>query len=97
MRAVVASAHFFSRRFEDACLWAEKAIQDRPSYPFANIIYPAARALMGDLEEARNGVARLRALDPALRVSSLREFYPLRVADDLALWSDGLRKAGLPE
>jgi TolB-like protein/Tfp pilus assembly protein PilF len=97
MRAVTASAHFFAGRFSEAAAWAEKAIRDRPSYPFANIIYPASKALLGEMEDARAATARLRKLDPTLRISSLRELYPLRREADFVLWSDGLRKAGLPE
>jgi TolB-like protein/Tfp pilus assembly protein PilF len=97
MRAVAASAHFFSGRYGEAAAWAEKAIRDRPSYPFANIIYPASKALLGDMEDARLATARLRKLDPALRISSLRHLYPLRREKDFVIWADGLRKAGLPE
>jgi hypothetical protein len=40
---------------------------------------------------------RLRALDPALRLSNLRDFLPFRREQDFALWAEGLRLAGLPE
>ena len=36
-------------------------------------------------------------LDPTLRVSSLAEWLPIRRQQDLAIFSDGLRQAGLPE
>ena len=39
----------------------------------------------------------LRQLDPALRVSNLKDWIPLRRPEDFAKWADGLRKAGLPE
>jgi TolB-like protein/Tfp pilus assembly protein PilF len=97
MRAVTASAHFFAGRYSEAATWADKAIRDRPSYPFANLIYPASKALMGQLEDARQGVARLRELDPELRISSLRHLYPLRRTQDFVIWEDGLRRAGLPD
>ena len=97
MRAVTASAHFFAGRYSEAATWAEKAIRDRPSYPFANIIYPASKALLGNLEDARHATAQLRKLDPALRISSLRHLYPLRREEDFVIWADGLRKAGMPE
>jgi len=49
------------------------------------------------LVEAEQALARLRHLDPALRVSNLTEVFPLRRPEDLAKFADGLRKAGLPE
>jgi hypothetical protein len=39
----------------------------------------------------------LRELDPALRVSNLADWLPIRRPEDLATFADGLRKAGLPE
>jgi hypothetical protein len=42
-------------------------------------------------------LARLRQLDPMLRLSNLREQMPFRRAEDLARLMDGLRKAGLPD
>jgi len=40
----------------------------------------------------------LRQLDPALRASNLRFILgPYRRPEDLARWTEGLRKAGLPE
>jgi hypothetical protein len=40
---------------------------------------------------------RLSQLDPGLRVSNLKDWVPIRRPEDFAKWSDGLRKAGLPE
>jgi len=43
-------------------------------------------------------MARLRQLDPVLRISNLSDVAaPLRRPEDLAKWEEGLRKAGLPE
>ena len=42
-------------------------------------------------------MARLRQLDPALRISNLKDLIPLRRPEDLARLAEGLRKAGLPE
>ena len=40
---------------------------------------------------------RLRQLDPALRIANLDDWLPLRRAEDIARFTDGLRRAGLPE
>ena len=42
-------------------------------------------------------MARLRRIDPALRISNLLEAFPIRRPEDLARFADGLRRAGLPE
>ena len=42
-------------------------------------------------------MARLRQLDPALKVSNLSDVIPVRRAEDLTKFAEGLRKAGLPE
>jgi hypothetical protein len=39
----------------------------------------------------------MRQCDPALRISSLSELIPFRRALDLARWTEGLQKAGLPD
>ncbi len=92
-----AHAHFFAGRYEDAASWAERALQDHPDYQLSLRIFVAANALAGRLEVAQQAAKRLRELDPALRISSLGDRFPLRRAEDLAKFADGLRKAGLPE
>ena len=42
-------------------------------------------------------MARLREVDPALQISNLQDLTPLQRPQDVALYAEGLRKAGLPE
>jgi hypothetical protein len=43
-------------------------------------------------------MARLREIDPGLRLSNLAGLAPpFRQPEDLARWTEGLRKAGLPK
>jgi hypothetical protein len=50
------------------------------------------------LEEARNALERLQKLDPALRISNLEdELGPYDRPQDIALYLEGLRAAGLPD
>jgi hypothetical protein len=39
----------------------------------------------------------LRKLDPSLRMANLKGLFPIRRSEDFAKWSEGLRKAGLPD
>ena len=59
-------------------------------------IIAASHALAGRMDEARRRGAHPR-LDPTLRISNLQDWLPFRRPEDLALFADGLRKAGLPE
>ena len=60
-------------------------------------IIAASHALAGRIDEAQRAMRRLRALDPAIRASNLRDWLPIRRPQDLAILAGGLRKAGLPE
>jgi hypothetical protein len=54
--------------------------------------------MAGRLDEAHKAVARLRQLNPKVRVSNLKDFLgPYRRAEDLSRYEEGLRRAGLPE
>jgi TolB-like protein len=97
MQAGMAMAHMFAGRLDAAASWAEKASKDLPSFLLVAAIVAASHALTGETEEARRAMGHLRQLDPALRISNLREWLPIQRAQDLAIFADGLRKAGLPE
>jgi hypothetical protein len=49
------------------------------------------------MNKAKQAMQRLRELDPALRVSNLKEWLPIQRPEDLARFAQGLRMAGLPE
>lgn len=57
----------------------------------------ATRALTGDLEGARRAMDHVQKLDPALRLSNLKDWLPILRPEHLSIFADGLRKAGLPE
>jgi len=54
--------------------------------------------MAGRPEQAHQAVARLRQVNPALRVSTLKNVLgPYRRAEDVSRYEHGLRQAGLPE
>jgi len=57
----------------------------------------ASYAVMRRLEDARKLMNHMRKLDPALRLSNLKELLPLRRQEHYTKWSEALREAGLPE
>ncbi|HEV7320504.1 MAG TPA: winged helix-turn-helix domain-containing tetratricopeptide repeat protein [Ensifer sp.] len=97
MQTGTAIAHFFSGNYDDALVWAEKALANLPSLLAAVALAAASHALAGRPDEARRYMQRLRQLDPALSVSNLRDWLPIHRPDDFKRFADGLRLAGLPE
>jgi tetratricopeptide (TPR) repeat protein len=98
MRGGTAYAHFFLGRYDEAASWAAMALQDRPDFQPGLRIAAASNAMAGRPEQAHKAMARLRQLNPALRVSTLKDVRgPYRRAEDLSRLEEGLRQAGLPE
>jgi adenylate cyclase len=97
-QSVAALAHLCTRRYDAAAALAEAALLDHPNYAFALRVASASHALAGRLAEAQKVMARLRQVDPHLRIANLGGVVsPLRRPGDLDHWIEGLRKAGLPD
>ena len=90
-------AHLLAGRFDDAASWAEKARRNEPDYPSALAVTAASHSLAGRLEEGRQAMSRLRYVYPALRISNLKDWFPILHPEHFAIWTKGLRTAGLPE
>jgi len=98
MLAGTAHAHFLLGRDKAAASLAATALQHDPDYQPGLRISAASSAMAGRPEEAHKAVARLRQLNPVLRISNFKEVLgPYRRAEDVARYEDGLRRAGLPE
>ncbi len=97
MQAGMAMAHMLSGRFDAASSLADEASRDLPSFLMVVGVAAASHALAGRTDDARRAMGRLRQLDPALRLSNLRDWLPIQRAEDFAVFAGGLRKAGLPE
>ena len=96
MRTATASAHFGAARYDEALAWAEQVAWERPGFLIAAIVVAAAAALADRPDTAEKAMARLRQIQPAMRLSNLRDHWPVRRAEDFARWSQGLQRAGLP-
>jgi len=97
MQAGTAMAHFLAGRYDDAVSWAEKARRDMPFFLIAVGTLAASHALAGRSDEAGRSIREMRELDPTLRISNIPDWLAVLRPDDLAIFADGLRKAGLPE
>jgi adenylate cyclase len=92
------TAHLFAGRYDEAASCAQKAGHEQPNWAPALRLAAQAYALSDRIVEAREAMARMRELHPALRLSNLaRVAPPYRRPEDLARWTEGLRKAGLPD
>jgi len=97
MLAAIAFSHFCAARYEQACLWATRSLQETPNFLSALRIAAASHALAGHAVEAQQAALRMRQIVPALRVSNVKGWASFRRPDDLARLVEGLRQAGLPE
>jgi len=97
MQAGMAFGLFLLSRYDEALGWAQTASLQQQGYPTPIEVAAASAALAGRLDTARIWIARLREIDPGYHISDFKNLRPLRRAEDLARYEDGLRKAGLPE
>ena len=87
--AHLGAAHFYARRFDQAVPKLLLAIQQDPGYPQAYRTLAACYAHMGRLDEAREVVARLRAVIPVV-IPDARSY---RNPEHRELFLSGLRLA----
>jgi len=91
-------AHFCAGRYDDAAAWAGKSLRHQPNYPSAMRVMAAGHAMAGRIGAARETIARLCLMHPALRLSNLAGVLPpFRRPDDRNRYIEALRRAGLPE
>ena len=92
--AGLSAAHYFVGRYNEAIKWARQGVQLRPGMPAGHRMLCASLAQAGLLDEARSAMAYLRKLQPTLSVAWVKQSVPY-TARPMALFLDGLRKAGL--
>ena len=97
MRTSTAAGHFGAGRPEAALSWAEQVGWERPGFLIAAIVVAAAAGLAGRTETAGRTIDRLRRIGPGLHLANLRDHWPVGRTNDLELWHEGLRRAGLPD
>ncbi|MEM5422269.1 MULTISPECIES: winged helix-turn-helix domain-containing tetratricopeptide repeat protein [Paraburkholderia] len=94
MQFGLSAAHLFMGNFVEAAAWAEKAMRDLPSFGLAHATLAASQAWLGNQREARQAAIRLRELVPDLRLGNLTEWMPIQRNENLAVFTEGLAKAG---
>jgi adenylate cyclase len=91
-----AAAHFFSHRFDAAIEAAERAIGRVPDYNSARRYLIASLAHAGREEDARAQANELLRRDPGCTLARVRRDTPFRHEWMIALYLEGLRRAGVP-
>ena len=90
-------ASFVEERYEDACDWGSKAIQENPRFPGGHRLLASSYGQLGRVKEAATELKELLLLMPGMTADDVRRQVPFREPRDMERYIDGLRKAGLKE
>jgi tetratricopeptide (TPR) repeat protein len=94
----IAFAYLYMRRFEEAVEWADRSFDQEPRFTQVLRVKLVACAQLGRIDEARQCLRQVLELQPELTIARLQDYPGMSVTPEiLALFSDGFRKAGLPE
>lgn len=95
--AALMMPHFLRCEYQTAAAIGQRAIELNPD---CSSTYKGYLATLGHLQRDDDAAAvhaRLLELEPGFSISSAIERSPLRCKEDLALYAEGLRRAGLRE
>jgi tetratricopeptide (TPR) repeat protein len=95
----LAFAHLVAGRYDEAVDWADQCLHEQPRHTSAIRTKVASCAHLGRMEEARDWLGRLLELQPGLTIAGWKASYAASNLSPpvLAVYMEGLRKAGLPE
>ena len=93
----VAAVHYLEDRFDDALMWARKALIQNPRYAVALRVVAASLARQGQVDEAAAALRKNLDIEPGLTLTALRARLMFMDAGIWSRYSQDLRAAGLPE
>jgi len=94
----LAHAHFAAGRWGEAIEWADRALHAQPRMTAVVGVKAAACSHLGRVEEARACVSRYLELRPGSTIGNVGGYVRTAVSPEFrAAYTDGLRKAGMPE
>jgi TolB-like protein/class 3 adenylate cyclase/Tfp pilus assembly protein PilF len=96
VRLGAAFAHFCLGQYQEATALGRLITDQFPSFNPAWRVLAAGYALAGDESSAGKALMKALELDPSQRLSTSVQ-VPFRRREDRERWTEGLRKAGLPE
>ncbi len=89
-------ANLIAEHYERAIELSTRSLRENRLHTPTLRTLAAAYALLGRMDEARNTMAELRSLEPALTAGVLRERYPGRDSPQATRFISALVEAGLP-
>jgi len=90
----LAVAHYLAGRFAEAVEYSRETLQQRSAFTAGHRIHCASLAQNGQIDEAREALARLKAVHPDLSIAWIESNVPYTAAT-MAKFVEGMRKAGL--
>ena len=90
----IAVAHYLAGRYPEAVTFGRKSIQQRTQFTSGHRIYIASLAQAGQIEEAREALARVKELFPEMSIAWIKQYVPY-TAGPMDKFLEGMRKAGL--
>jgi TolB-like protein/Tfp pilus assembly protein PilF len=90
-------AAFADERYEDACYWGRKTIQQNPMFPGGHRLVAASCGQLDHTQEAAKELRELLLLMPGMTADDVRKQVPFKRSSDMERYIEGLRKAGLKE
>ena len=93
----IGCCHLYAGRHAEAVDWLRQAQAAGAAYDHALINLIVAEALLGQMDEARASLKRLMRVRPGATIRGLMERLPPGARGGGRDWTEGLRRAGLPE
>ncbi len=95
----LAFAHMEAGRYEEAIEWADRTLHAQPRYIPAMRIKLVCLAYLGRTDDTNDWLKQVLAVQPELTIAAWKASFASTVfsPEILALYADGLRKAGVPE
>lgn len=94
----IAFCHMNAGRYADAIAWETRAQALQPNADFGLVLLIAAQAMDGRADEARRNLDRLLAERPGATIAKLlHSVAPGSRAGFRKAWTEGLRRAGMPD
>ena len=89
--------HFIEERYDEARVWAEKALHENPNFPSGMRLLTSAHGMLDNHAEAGAAYKRLVQLLPGVTVAASLAAAPFAFDADAERYGEGLRRAGMPE
>ena len=94
--AIMGQAHYVDGNYEEAAIWAQRAVGRNGAVAFALRTLTASLIALGKDDDARAAALQLMRIQPRFAMARYEKLCPFRIPV-LTTWLERLRAAGLPE